>query len=191
MSDIEETGATEPRGISRRTVAKAMAWSVPVIAVAAAAPIAAASEALLTSTGEGCKLPGNSNGPERYKGYVFGLRAANPTNVTAIVTIVSATLDGGDLGAVAIVNIANVPQSCTSATSPFTVTAHTTYPRLALITTLAPDSQNGVLVIKYTINGGAVQTFTETVPAVPPINGVGSCQGFTAAEKLCIVGQAA
>lgn len=47
MSEIEETA---PRaGVSRRTVTKAMAWSVPVIAVAATVPMAAASATCLDS----------------------------------------------------------------------------------------------------------------------------------------------
>lgn len=43
MSDNEELGGTEPRTISRRTVAKAAAWAVPVVAMATAAPAYAAS----------------------------------------------------------------------------------------------------------------------------------------------------
>ena len=39
-NDVERAQET---GISRRTVAKAVAWSVPAIAVAATVPIAAAS----------------------------------------------------------------------------------------------------------------------------------------------------
>lgn len=43
MSEIEQPAAPERQGVSRRTVTKAMAWSVPVIAVAGTAPTAAAS----------------------------------------------------------------------------------------------------------------------------------------------------
>ena len=42
MSELDQP---TPKGISRRTVAKAMAWSVPVVAVAAAVPAYAASGA--------------------------------------------------------------------------------------------------------------------------------------------------
>lgn len=38
MTDIEQ-----PKGVSRRTVTKAMAWAVPAVAVAASVPVAAAS----------------------------------------------------------------------------------------------------------------------------------------------------
>jgi len=41
MSEVEEQS---PTGVSRRTVAKAMAWTVPAIAVAATVPLAAASD---------------------------------------------------------------------------------------------------------------------------------------------------
>ena len=40
MADIEQP---EPTGVSRRTVTKAMAWAVPVVAIASTAPLAAAS----------------------------------------------------------------------------------------------------------------------------------------------------
>ncbi|RXZ46231.1 hypothetical protein [Agromyces binzhouensis] len=57
MSDQEEL---KP-GVSRRTVAKAMAWSVPAVALAVPAPAYAASgpppDVLV---GVACKLPGNS-----------------------------------------------------------------------------------------------------------------------------------
>ena len=57
MSDLEEPKA----GVSRRTVAKAMAWSVPAIAIAVPAPAYAASgNPPDVSVGEACKLPGNS-----------------------------------------------------------------------------------------------------------------------------------
>ncbi|GAA2032850.1 hypothetical protein GCM10009819_16130 [Agromyces tropicus] len=57
MSDLEEP---KP-GVSRRTVAKAMAWSVPAVALAVPAPAYAASGPPPdVSVGVACKLPGNS-----------------------------------------------------------------------------------------------------------------------------------
>lgn len=57
MSDIEEPKS----GVSRRTVAKAMAWSVPAVALAVSAPAYAASgSAPGVAVGQACKLPGNS-----------------------------------------------------------------------------------------------------------------------------------
>lgn len=60
MSDLEEP---KPSGVSRRTVAKAMAWSVPAVALAVPAPAYAASGPPPTvAVGTACKLPGNSAG---------------------------------------------------------------------------------------------------------------------------------
>ena len=45
MSEFNEPiGSETPKGVSRRTVTKAMAWAVPVIAVSAAVPAYAASK---------------------------------------------------------------------------------------------------------------------------------------------------
>ncbi len=78
MSDLEEP---KP-GISRRTVAKAAAWSVPAIALAVSTPAYAASPGFLTVTGDGCKLPGNAT--DVYKGYAFEGSITNdsPADVT-------------------------------------------------------------------------------------------------------------
>jgi len=60
MSDLEEPKS----GVSRRTVAKAMAWSVPAVALAVPAPAYAASPCVPTiSLGPtSCKCPGQSTG---------------------------------------------------------------------------------------------------------------------------------
>ena len=76
MSDLEEPKT----GVSRRTVAKAMAWSVPAIALAVPAPAYAASGGPPTITvGDACKLPGNSCGNVFVKGYVFDVTITNNT----------------------------------------------------------------------------------------------------------------
>ena len=60
MSDIENV-EPEKKGISRRTVTKAMAWAVPAIAIAAPVPAFAASGGPPgVAVGQACKLPGNS-----------------------------------------------------------------------------------------------------------------------------------
>lgn len=71
MSEMPELGNSE-QGISRRTVTKAMAWAVPVVAVAAAAPTAAAScIPTLTLSPRSCKCPGQStNSPFTYNLYM-------------------------------------------------------------------------------------------------------------------------
>lgn len=66
MSDLEE----QKGGISRRTVAKAMAWSVPAIALAVPAPAYAASPCtpVISFGALSCKCPGQStNDPWGFK----------------------------------------------------------------------------------------------------------------------------
>jgi hypothetical protein len=60
MSDIENV-EPEKKGVSRRTVTKAMAWAVPVIAIASPVPAFAASGGPPdVAVGTACKLPGAS-----------------------------------------------------------------------------------------------------------------------------------
>lgn len=183
MTEINEpidSAASKPSGVSRRTVTMAAAWAVPVIAMAAPAPAFAASGGTITFGGEACKLPGNSQ--STYKGYVFKMSASNTTNSSISITILSVTLDGNDLGAFSIINL----NGCTIMGNPFPVTANTTLSTLALLTSNAPNSQNGSLVVTYTIsNVVGTQTATQTVSGLNPIQGA-SCTAFTAGEKTCI-----
>ena len=74
MSDLEE----QKTGVSRRTVAKAMAWSVPAVALAVPAPAYAASGGPPSIVvGDACKLPGNSCGNVFVKGYIFDVTITN------------------------------------------------------------------------------------------------------------------
>ncbi|GGI46704.1 hypothetical protein BCL57_001103 [Agromyces flavus] len=58
---MAEIDPTEQTGVSRRTVTKAMAWAAPVVAIAATAPLAAASCIPTVTLGPGsCKCPGQS-----------------------------------------------------------------------------------------------------------------------------------
>ncbi|MDL9978276.1 hypothetical protein [Microbacterium candidum] len=87
MSELEQPPAD---GISRRTVTKAMAWAVPVIAIAAPAPAFAASGNPPTITvGNAYKWPGAScnNFPhpanlDANKGYVLTAKVVNNTGKT-------------------------------------------------------------------------------------------------------------
>lgn len=77
MSEHEEP---TPTGISRRTVTKAMAWAVPVIAIAGPVPAFAASGGPPSGVALGaCKLPGNACGDVFVKGYVFEITLTNNT----------------------------------------------------------------------------------------------------------------
>lgn len=92
MSDLEEP---KPSGISRRTVAKAMAWSVPAVALAVPAPAYAASgNPPVICVGAARKLPGNScqgatpiPGADvtAVKGFVFPFQVTNNTSKTIII----------------------------------------------------------------------------------------------------------
>lgn len=79
--------STTSRGPSRRTLVKGAAWSVPVVAVAGAAPAHAASpgQVILTQVGA-CKSPGNSC-RSFAKGYIFTFNVTStwscPVTVTA------------------------------------------------------------------------------------------------------------
>jgi hypothetical protein len=77
MSKNEDLGDTEPRGISRRTVAIGAAWAVPVIALATASPAFASSGIGPTLKFiSACKNPGGSC-KTRVKGYSFFFDVTN------------------------------------------------------------------------------------------------------------------
>lgn len=80
--------STTANGLSRRTLAKGAAWSVPVVAVAGAVPAYAISPkgtVVFNQTGA-CKLPGNSCKPFR-KGYLLVGQLCNTwSNATVTIT---------------------------------------------------------------------------------------------------------
>ena len=176
MSDLEEP---KP-GISRRTVAKAAAWSVPAIALAVSTPAYAASPGFLTVTGDGCKLPGNAT--DVYKGYAFEGSISNddarrrhhcrsPTSPSTVRILEPSLLW-----------ISKTASSWALRSSSPTRTIDL---RVAILTQGAGNSANGTLVISYTVDGAPDQV-TATADAAPPIVGGGACTTFSAAEKLCL-----
>jgi len=169
--------------ISRRTVAKGAAWSVPVIAVGAAAPAYAVSGGIFQLNGNGCKLPGNSN--STFKGYAFKLSAVNNTNADITITIDAIDLNGDDLGMVVFVDFDGAGNCEVIGTDTLTIPANTSLNNLAVLTENAASSANGTLTVTYTILGGATVTVTAAVDAAPPINGA-SCNVFTEAQKDCL-----
>jgi len=180
MSDLEEP---KP-GVSRRTVAKAMAWSVPAIALAVPTPAYAASPGFLTVTGDGCKLPGNAT--DVYKGYAFEGSITNDSPAPVTISITDITLNGADLGTFTVVDLEN----CVELGSTFVVPTPTIDLRVAILTQGAGNSANGTLVISYTVDG-ATEQVTVTADAAPPIVGGGACRTFSVAEKLCLESLAA
>lgn len=176
MGELEQPQS----GVSRRTVTKAMAWAVAVIAVASSVPAFASSQGVLNFTGGGCKLPGNSQ--SGYKGNAFRLSATNTTANPITVTITSVTLAGSSLGSATVINLS----TCSLLGNPFVIPANTTLANLALVTTDAGNSQNGVLSVTFTVSGvSGSQNATVTVPDVPPLQGA-SCTAFSQAEANCI-----
>ncbi|MGR0318715.1 hypothetical protein [Agromyces sp. ZXT2-3] len=84
MSDLEEPKS----GVSRRTVAKAMAWSVPAVALAVPAPAYAASgPPPSVAVGTACKLPGNSAGD--CADIFAGLPGLDPSKAFAIPLLIT------------------------------------------------------------------------------------------------------
>jgi hypothetical protein len=173
-------------GLSRRTVVKAAAWSIPVMAIGSNAPAFALSP-IFTLTGLGCKLPGNSN--DLYKGYAFGVTLNNPTQQEIKVTITSLTLNTTNLGDVLFVQTSktNASTCATIGLNTFTLQPGQTLTDVVALTENAANSANGTLTVSYTVDpasagGGNVSA---SVNAAPPING-GSCRDFTQQQKQCL-----
>ncbi|MEJ1090731.1 hypothetical protein [Microbacterium istanbulense] len=139
-------------GVSRRTVTKAMAWAVPVMAVASTVPLAAASYVPVTLTGIACKEPGN---PKYYR---FQVKITNDNLAAVTVTFVSLTINGLTLSTVD-------PGSTTvpSFTERLITVRDGTY----------PDSANGTATLTYSIDGVQYTTST-SFNDLPPTNGVGA-----------------
>jgi hypothetical protein len=116
MSELEKTGGTA--GVSRRTVAKAMAWSVPAIAVAVAVPLASASAPPIVfnpnSTSTVCKATGAGKccAPDSYR---FVLTFKNDGTVDYTVAIATNAASAS-------------PNGCNTVTGPLTGTSVTLAP---------------------------------------------------------------
>lgn len=81
MNESADQGSTKPvqrRGMSRRTMIAATAWSVPAIVVVASTPAMAATPGVVSFAGVGCKHPGGSQPPFN-KDYHFVLDIQNAT----------------------------------------------------------------------------------------------------------------
>ena len=85
MSDQGKKRMTQQ--INRRTVTKGIAWSVPAVAVAGAAPAFAASIIVTTRAGYAVKLPGNSCNSTNGSVKGYGMNVEICTNQTGEVQI--------------------------------------------------------------------------------------------------------
>jgi hypothetical protein len=134
-------------GVSRRAIVKGAAWTVPAIAVAAAAPAIAATPLVTFAIGLACKHPGNP------KHYHFNLEVTNNGSVTTTVTITSAVFDPS-AASDPLVTISTLP-------GPFTIGAHQTV-CIVVDSDLTQASSNGTLIVSYdyTDENGVTQHFT-------------------------------
>lgn len=152
------------QGISRRTLAKGMAWTVPAVAIASAVPMVAASVTCTGSlclTGDFCKLPGNStqgcDGNNCSKGYRANATIAADSR-DRIVLVKQSTTAGN--------STSELPRICGAGTTPSTCTCTVTVPSgyakvfVAASTTATPltidvcgfgNSQNTTITLDYYI----------------------------------------
>lgn len=158
---MTESESQQPGGVSRRTVTKAMAWAVPVIAVAAPIPAFAASQGIVSFTGRGCKDPGNSiPGNPGSKAYFVELTITNTTNAQITVTFLSATVN----------NVAPIQPPGFEATPSSTNVPANNKQTLVLRIGNWADSANATISLTYEV-GGVQGTATVTLIDTPPIQG--------------------
>lgn len=120
-------------GISRRTVVKGAAWSVPTVVVAGAAPAYAATPVVTVNASLACKHPGAGD----EKRYHFNLTVTNNGGITTTVTITS------------IVLVPTSGQKVTfPAVSPFDVPAHGSE-CIVVDSNITTNSSNGTLMVSY------------------------------------------
>ena len=157
-----ESGGTH---VSRRTVARGMAWSVPVVAIASAAPAYAGtvSGSVTLAYGGGCKVPGNScklpaPGVWR-KGYAFKFLATSNLSCQTDVYIDSIVTTGPEL------TFEDNPIQVAANASSFAV----------LVNFLSDNSANLAFDVTVTYHfedcdgdASGAQQLTFTVPGTPP-----------------------
>lgn len=173
-------------GLSRRTVVKAAAWSLPVVAIGSKAQAQSLSP-VLTLTGGACKTPGYSQ--PWPKGYAFAAAVTNPSACEVKIFLESFTLNNVPLGTVTIVKLPPPDGQCTKIGTPgvFDVAAGDQF-TAALVTSGSGSSANGTLRLKYRVSGSCLPTqeitLTEVVDDSPPIQG--GCRAFSDAQQACI-----
>lgn len=134
--------------VSRRTIAKGAAWAVPVIAVGAAAPLAAASgppPVIVQASGLGCKEPGKSFSKDSPFAYRLSLEVT--TSFDDTVTLIGCTVPSGD-PAVA-----------------FLESSHEVFvvgnPNPIEVRVASTNSANGTAVLTFSYSGGTVPVAVE------------------------------
>ena len=159
MSDLEEVTSEKKSGISRRTVAKGMAWSVPAVALAVAAPAYAASPCTPVPSlgGASCKCPGGSTGVKF--GYILQICVTVGNACALPPGGLTATIHG-------IENNSGKPLTpLTGPGYPFTVPVTVAPACGGSVYLFDSESSASTRVITYTIGGGPQQIME--VPAPP------------------------
>ena len=194
-SDLVMGESTEPRRLTRRTVAKGAAWAVPAVAVVSPTRAMAASPGTVTFTGQNCKLPGNSS--PFNNGAVYLATITNTTNLQISIEIMSFTRgDEVQTDEIGVVKLSTSPAgACCSNLTPgtnntFTVPANSagTY---AFITAEWTNSANTIVSVEYEVDGLAQPPAPGGGTGLNPIAGSGcgnggSCTALTADQKECV-----
>ncbi|WP_353815147.1 hypothetical protein [Agromyces sp. SYSU T00266] len=157
--DIETTG--DARGISRRTVAKAAAWSVPAILVAAPAPAYAAS-------GDGA--PGGVT-----LASVVGSCAGTGASGT-----IAITLPNLPVGSLVQIALTHSGQGGFSATPNFTPTSQS---GTTSVITGAGATFTGQFTINFSLGTNQQGTVTATVTALSGVTVEGDATGFVTKRR--------
>lgn len=124
-----QSGGTQ---ISRRSVARGMAWTVPVVAVATAAPAyaSASQPVIIVGCGNACKHPGEGQNDKTYH-FTFCFTNTTASSITVILTGMVVNGVSGSVSPTSVVVAANT-----------TVCAYVDAPNFS-------DSANGVAVLNY------------------------------------------
>lgn len=168
-------------GVTRRTLAKGAAWSVPAVAVAAAAPAYAKSVPDIEinwGLSSGCKIPGASHKNFCYdKGYVLYGVFENNTDHSIDVTITGITVGGVSR---CLVGLSDYAVSCTTrlTDNEFTIQPNSTR-KIAVWSNSSTDSAstNVTVYFDYTIGNTTISGEDKTSADIggSPIQG-GSCK---------------
>ena len=176
-----------PAPISRRTVAKGIAWTAPAVAIAGTAPAFAVSRPPIEvdfGNSTACKIPGSSYGDLCYdNGYVLWGAFNNNTSLDATVTLTTITVGGVERCVVSLMDYDNMCGTLPSKT--FTIAAGDTR-YIAIFTNTSSDASSTTVTaaLSYTLTGQSPATTIQsgTVTGEP---WQGSCNFPARAGSKC------
>lgn len=175
-NDAPPTGVTTTL-TGRRTVAKGIAWTVPVVAVATAAPAFAASCETFTFGGGSCKCPGNSSTPDNFGYWLFICYNCPPGTVNATgvasITAIRNTPNGDPM------LVSPKPNACSATGYPIAVPPNGCTQQVHLTGT----SSGANLYIDWKVDGVVQPQFT--IKAPPDCAPVLDANGTVVAQSKC------